>query len=299
MFVILYEKTSELAFSKKQDIIDRFHKKSVVYINSKKEIKDLETYKKPPFFNDGWLFVCSGKLDASLLEKLNKLESNLILICVKTEEKLHDVLTILSPITKDVKVIDNHVISNKDMILFIQNELHVDYSLAKKVLSMSGEYPPLVVRNVHNLGLLPEVTLETIKEYTISSSSTPIYELVDYLLLRKNVKAKDAIKIIYDYRYGYSHLVKYLTSTLGKYITVFDLVTSGELSLENYKEYQLSTKNEAIRKINTYQLQKIIESYQSVSIDWLYYVYYFVTTNAQKKESMYKLIEFCAALGGN
>lgn len=297
MIVILYEKTSELSFSKKPEIIDRFNRKSIVYVNSKKEIKDINVYKKPPFFDDGWLFVYSGKIDLELLSKLNQLESNLILICVKTEERLHDILIMLNTITKNVKVIDNHNVSRKDMLLFIQNELSIDQQLAKKVLSLSGEYPPLVVKNVRNLQILPKLDLESIKEFTTTTSSIPIFKLVDYLLMRGNLRSKDAIRIIYDYRYGYSHLVKYLTSTLEKYIAVFDLISNGELSLQNYRSFQASTNNSVVKKMSTYQLQKIIESYREISYDWLCYVYYYVSVLTQKRGSMYKLIKLCSALG--
>lgn len=142
------------------------------------------------------------------------------------------------------------------------------------------------------------ITRKMIKKYVPRSSNIPIYELANFLVGEKTIYSKeDMIGLVGQYRYGFDTLLSTTKRLINDYLYVFKFVSSGELSLDNYLTMKQNMPP-TIKVMSDYRLYRMIESYEHVSQDWLYFIYWNLESIETNNSGIYKIINLIKLCGG-
>ena len=118
---------------------------------------------------------------------------------------------------------------------------------------------------------LPLVTKSDIKAVVPKTAKFGLNDLYNFLLGSPSCELTyaEAVSIIYKYKYGIEFLKEFLLKKLEVHMTVFELVASGELSIDNYRGF----KHKRITDITEFQLYKLIEQCKEISYDYLSFLF--------------------------
>lgn len=261
-----------------------------LYSGSKDTV--LTMLSQPPLLASGWLVLCHFIPTKDKLKKLKALPNfNLIIYCFDSQKKYAKFETVAKEIDLDYKLIDNLKPSKEDVIAYIMNNLNTEVSVAEYLYNRYKGYLPDIIINVNALAALPIVTKETIRRYATKSNDFAIYDLASYLVGAETyINYKQAVKIVYQYRYGFSHLLSYLKDYVNEYLEVFKFIDAGELDSTNIENFKSSTSNKVIKEMHSYRLLKIIEHHSKVSTEKLLYLKHYLGELSTSAYSEYKLL---------
>lgn len=232
----------------------------------------LKKLKHKPLLSIGWLVIYQDTtVKKSFVKFLNELDnSNLILFRITNKQKCDELLTSLKADKIAYKFINNYKLSEEKILNYVCANLNITKSDAKYLCTRSGYYLPVVVKNVQTLRVLDKITKPLIRKYTEERKSIAIFDLVNYMIgLDSRVSYEDCMNLLYEYRYGFEHLLKSTLAQVNLYVKVFNLVLDGELTITNYKNKKSEITDKEISNMHDFRLFKMIESFDKISYEYL------------------------------
>lgn len=296
MICVLLEQEYNEMNSVEAEFISKFKSSSVKRLGNEKQNKmDLSIFDEPPLFDDAWLIICSSA-SKKLLDELSP-DKNVILIKVTRKSALQNVLDRLDGF--EYQFIDNYKIDKDVMKKWICEQLKVDEAIATYLYNRTGANTKAIAESVRLLSVLPEVTRAAVRDCIPKAHRVTIYSMVQYLLgIASRVEYSEIMQMLYDFRYASKWLQKSLLQELKVYAEVYNAMDSGELTLQNYREYRDLSNIKSIRGCADYRLRNLIESHNYVSSELVYYLIFRIKSLRRGPDFLAELIKLFE-VGGN
>lgn len=288
MIILVFEKTIDGVCSVAENIKRRFPINTQVYVSSKISKDSLQKYNHPPLITGGWLFCCMSTVKIDILRTLVRIPgNNTILIEVQSSIILTSTKELLDSLHTDYKFIDNHKPPIETVSAYIKTQLPgTTDDVAGYLYNRYNGYMPDIVITVDTLKQFNFVTKDTIRKYGVPRNKYALYDLADCLLgVQTKITYEQAISIIYDYQYAFPKLLKYLKGVIDEYILVFTELEHGHPTY-----YDMKISNKTIAAMQPYRVQKIINNYNSVSMESLLYLQCRLDRLKTQRFTIYKLI---------
>lgn len=299
MIIVLLEKSDNLINSFLDKLYQRIPKSCRATINKKTSYEKIKSYEQPPLLTSGWLLIVSPEVTNAQIKLIDAIsENNYVVFNCNTKKSFTDLQEKLIDLKITFKIVDNYKVSKEHIVKYIMENLKVSEDNAKYLARRQNYYIRSVVSAVNILKTLPTVNRDAIKKYTSKNESIPIYEIFNYVFKLDNCKLSytDAIKLVYQYRYGFSHVLSYLLDTCALYLYVFELMVDGQLTIQNYKDFRRDTADKKIKNITEYQLSKIVTHFDVISVEYLFFVQQTVSNIADDVSGIPDFINFLKAI---
>lgn len=269
MIFVLMEAENNLINPVIPKLTHKINKSCVKYIRDKVKLDQLSEFKKPPLFEQGWFLIYKG-LDRNIIRFLGSLDNNVTVFQAFNKAKCEQLINILVECKLKYKIIDNLQISKDTKLDYIRRELHISGGDVDYLYNRTRGYLRDLTNAVYALKHLRLVTRDDIKALVPKTARFGLVDIYNYMIGLSECKMsyEDAIKIVYKYRYGIEFLREFLLSKLKSQMLVYELMSSGELSINNYRGF----KHKSLTEITEYQLYKIIEQNREVSFEYLYFL---------------------------
>ena len=301
MLLILCEKTVASICSGLDGFYEKFPQNARIYC-TKDFFKNLDTktYDQPPLLANRWLILCDAKHvhnNASALKEMAN--RNVVIITTEVFEEAVKCEELFTKLQTSIKIIDNRNPDKKDVIHYILSNIHGDAEVAEFIYNRHRGYIPSIIKSVHTLSLLEQVTRKDVQKYTEPKMERSLNDLGNWLVgtQRDTIKYDDIVKVIYRYRFGMSFLLRFLIEYLDTYLAVFEEISLGNLDAKNAQSYLSTCNNKLIKKVSYKRLLVIIDAYSKVSVDKIMLVRYHLTTIKPNSFSSYKLISLLKITG--
>lgn len=260
---------------------------SRLYVSSKNYKDAITKINTKPILTQNWLVTISSQLPISLMTNVLENTKNINIIETSTKQKFNDIKSRLLKEDIDFKILDNTKVDKKDCIKYVQKQLNINEDLRKYLCKRHWYYFPKIVESVHILSGFKEITKPIIRKFTYERS-TYISDITD-TILGVNFETVESVDLLYEYRYGFKFLLSIIKKDLELYEYIFTEISSGYLSLMNYREYV--TDNEHYKQASNYRKEQIINSYKSLSFDKLLFIKTQIELIEPKSSNIYKLIK--------
>lgn len=275
MIILLLEREDNLIDSFLDKIYSKVPKSCRQTVNKKTTHDIIKSYKQPPLLAAGWLLFVSTDVSDSQIKLLASIEGqNIILFKATTRKLFNETKETLTALSINYRIIDNYEISKSIIINYIQANLDISETDAKYLARRQGYYPRNIVSAVYLLKSFGKIDKPIIKKFISENDNIPLYEIFNYVYKLPDCKLsyKDAVKLVYQYRYGFERIIKYLYDTSITYLHVFEFMADGRLTILNYKDFRADSHDTVIRDITEYQLSKIVSHFELISVEYLYFV---------------------------
>lgn len=264
MIYVLLEQEKNIINSVEYEFVSRYHKDSIKRFGRERlSYSEFDRFRVPPLFDSGWLIIASALSRTQILKCLP--EKNVLLLKVTRRSLLSDVLETLDGLS--YKVIDNYVVDKEIVQAYIQKELKCTPSIASYLYGRQQGRISAIVNAIDVLKLLPKVTRSTINQYTEKINSVTPVGVVQYMLgISESIRQDELIDFLYSFRYADKWLRAELLKQLELYYLTFSAVDSGELTLQNFREF-LEVAPRQFKDCKEYTLKKMIEAHKYVSCE--------------------------------
>lgn len=301
MIFILCEKTITSICSGLDSFYEKFPDSTRIFCTNE-FFKNLntKTYNQPPLLANRWLIVCGVRHVKNNVIALKELaEKNVVIITTDNMEDAMQCEELFLKIQLPVKIIDNRVPEKKDVIAYILSNIQADNEVAEYIYNRYKGYIPNITKSVHTLSLLDNVTKAEVRKYTAPTTERTLHDLANWLIGRQQdfIKYEDVVKIVYNYRFGMSYLLKYLIEYLDTYLAIFEEMSLGNLDATNAQVYLSTCKHRLIKKVSYKRLLVIIDSYSKVSTDKILLIKYHLSEIKPGSFNSYKLINLLKITG--
>lgn len=292
MILVILEKTMDGICSAKNVLYEKYPMSARMYVTSRTDTAQLRRLETQPLLCPGWLIETDYDVGKDKLRKIGTLpDCNMVIINAANIKQFDKVKELLHQLNLSFKVVDNRVPPEGQIMGYISNELTIAEDAARYLIKKYHSYLPDIVAAVNTLKQFSFVDKQIAKRYSPEANPLALYELVGYLIgYNSRITYNEAVHIVYDYRYGSAHLLTYLSETLMQYVLVYEQIELGLLSAENVTEFKRGASINEIKDLNSYQILRMIDSYSSVSMEKLWYVYLKVKSIKKDRYSLYKLI---------
>lgn len=229
--------------------------------------------------------------------------NHLIIQQLKNVEDLQDYIVELNKGEIEYKFVNNKVKKDVDVIKWVASELPISLADAKylcnrhkrKIGSITDKSVDsfniqAVINSVNVLQMFDKITKSIIKKYTEKKVQTSLNSIVDGLLGVNKVEKKQIVQTIESYRYAFDYVLEFVIKQLNNYLIIYTLIENGEISFDNYKEYQPMEDIPGYKKISDYQKRKILNIHKIVSYDYIYLMKLSVQQIKAKDTNFYELI---------
>ena len=239
------------------------------------------------------MFICEKKLSVSILNKLEEFsKKNLIFIKVYSKSEVSKLLEEYKGLS--VKVIDNHKIPEQEIVSWVMASLRCSESVAKLVISRTGGRMHSLVINVRALQTLPCVGRGDVLRFVKKELPYSIYDLVKWIVHDpsglSSFSYKDAVKFVYSFQYAYAWLFETLQSEISVYLKVFQLMSVGEITTLNYKQFKELTTDKDVAGLSDSRLFGIVNCYGCISTEYLVYFLTELKTIPKNHFAIHKLL---------
>lgn len=288
MILVVLEKTIDDICSVVGEIKKKYPPTAQVYITKKTTQSSLSRYTHPPLITGGWVFLCHSGISSTMVQALERLVGkNVILFSPTNSTELLSVENTLQQANVPYKIVDNHKPDVGKVIKYVQSELPgTTEDVAKYIYKRYGGYMPDIVVTVDALKRFSPITIYTVRRYGVERHEHTLYELADYLVgINSKITYEDAIKVVYDYQFASQYLLKYLIGMIDACITVFDKMSLGSLTVE-----EVVSGDKGLAAMAPYRIQQIMDGYESVSLEKLYYLKIRLDSIRQERFSLVRLI---------
>lgn len=292
MILVVVEKTMDGICSAKNVFYQRYPKSARSYVTSYTDQNTLAKLQSPPLLQVGWLIEVDYNISKDILKRLSTLsDSNLVIINTENLKQFNAARETLVKLGLPFKMVDNRRPPDEKIRGYISQNLSIAPKAAEYLVKKYDRYMPDIIRAVNDLRRYDYVDLQTAKSASPDKKGVALYEIIGYLLnYDSHISYEQAVSLVYDYRYGGSYLLSYVTETLEQYIEVFKQIELGNLSARNAAEFRKKTDNKKIKDLNEYQLLHMIEGHRYVPADRLYYLYLKVSSMKRNSYSLYRFI---------
>lgn len=298
MIFVILESEYNVIDSMYQKFLEKYPKDCRVFIGARGPDAAIEKkVSTPPMFFKNWLIICNNKVNVASLKKLNP-SDNTIVLQVFTKSVYTDLKAAMSD-NDNCMFIDNRKLKEHVVTDWIAKNLDCTQEdaifLYKRV---HGNLKDIVV-NVQLLSAMKPVNKILIKQYVRKQNRVTLNDICPFMLgvANEHVTYRDIVSVLYSYRFASSWVIKMLSDTLQTYLTLFQEIGDGNLSLENYREFR-SVQKGALGDLSEYQYKFIIEAYRSVSTEKLFYFILQLQSLPSGTTSLFKLLALLK-LGGN
>lgn len=298
MILVLLEQECNCINSVIECVIEKYDESSIVRISgSRIDSETISTLSRKPLLSSGWLILCDHKISTFALKTVNK-PFNSVIIKVTSRSKLQYVLSNLSSL--EYNYIDNYYPSEDELYTWIGSRLNCSKATTTALLSRCNNRLPKIVQAVDMLSCFDKVTPKMITQYIEKTSAASVEDIVLYLLKvqRKGIAKAEVMQTVSQFRYAYKWLLETIEGELLLFQYIFSAIAVGELSLQNYKEYKLNSEEKRIIALSEFKMRRIIEFYESVSCEYLFYVSSYVQSIPKKQFGLYKLMQLIKIIGG-
>lgn len=293
MIIVLFENTNNVILPFYDKLAKLYPESSRGKINRKDKPADvLSRFTRPPLFSSGWLIECHPSVSKSTLAKLEAAaDKNVILVKATSRKLLNDVCSKLQSL--DVRMVDNYHLKYGDVVDWIVQELNCSETIAEKIYARTDGQPAKLVEAVNVLSTLAVVDITDVNRYVAKASLYSPYDLFLWIVCRpkRGMGYTDAVRVVYEYQYGISWLVKFLSRQVDDCLTVFFYAVSGELSLKNYREFQQGTTEKSISGMSEWTLKNILGMFGEVSYEYLFYVKNLLDSFNNDSFACYRLVQ--------
>lgn len=297
MIVVLLESAQNTILSKVDFFTDKYPKSSIKYITNRTKKDDLKVLEHKPLLSNGWLIIFKdGVFKSSFLNILKPLiDNNLIIIRVTNETSSDELLSLLESEKIKFKFINNYKLKREDLISYVCSKINISKNDAMYLCNCCNWYLPKLMENTQTLSILDKCSRKDIKRYVDQNRNIAVFDLVNYMLgLNKNIHYEDCLALVWDYRFGFEHLIKSVRNQLNLFLQVFILIIEGKINSTNYKSVEINNKE--ISALNKYRLYKIIDAFDYVTLD---YVYLLITKLEQVPFNYGGMFDFISILKWN
>lgn len=265
----MVEKKDNIINLFRDKLYDQFPRSSRLNLNSK-TVDEIKPYlNSRPILTSNWLVEINYRVSIKSIKDILQLQ-NINLITVYSNEDMEYKRDELATNGFKFTIFDNSKIAKEDLIEHISKSLDIDSDLAKYIYNRSKGYVKDISIAISVLSTLPNIDRKIIREYTYGRSSLGLFSVIDSLLGVSKFPIKSVVKVIYDYRYGFDFLLKFIIKQLEDYLVVYNYIEGGQLNLDNYKEF--NPDDTAYKKISSYVVLKVIKLYSRVSKALLYFL---------------------------
>lgn len=267
---------------------------SKININKNNYFECLKILDNPPVLTKKWLVVISPRLSSKQIASIMERDNNNV-VPLSSKIKWQELGEELKELGIPYKLLDN-LNPPKDVILaYIQKELNVDLDMAKYIGGRHRYHLPKVMETVTILSDLETITKKDVREYTTRFKNIWISSITENILgIDTKTSKKRLVELIYDFRYGFDYVLSTVKSELELYEYVYSRMIEGVLTLENYLDYE--SYNKKYNDLPDFRKLKLIESFDIVSYDKLYYVKTKVESIEGKTSNIYKLIKLIGGM---
>lgn len=273
--ILLLEKEDNLISSFIDKLICKVPAKCIVNVSLRTNNDTWKELERPPLLFPKWLVITNTSLRPTQFKLLASLESSCIVIVKATSRKsFKQTLETFSDLEITVQQVDNYDISKDVIVQYVMQELHTTEDVAKFLARRKKYYPKEVVSAVRLLSLFDSVDKSKIRKFVAPYDSIPLYTIFDYLcgFSDNYIDYAGAVKLVYQYRYGFSRVLQYVISTCELYLTVFTYIQDGSLSISNYRDFRMHTADSAISDLAEYHLSRIINRHEEISSEFLFWL---------------------------
>lgn len=292
MVVLLHEKPDNLILSQLKVFLDNYPYNARGYLGSGFKAKDLDKYKVKPLFTVGWLLIYQGIPSRNELLNLVKTgDNNLIIIQVSNNVDQVDAIVLLEADKIPFTLIDNSKQDKEKVCQWLASELEITPALAKRIYHRCGGYYKDIHRAVTILREVGTVTVKEVDLYIQPSSKVPMFAILDYFINNETKwTSTDIITLLHEYKYGFKFILNYLKTELSNLLMVSGYLYSGIISLSTVKSYRIQNKGSDLAKLGEAKLIKYIKLLESVSDEYLYFLYNSVSNMGESRNNIYKMI---------
>lgn len=283
-------------------VYEKYPKSCRLYLNKRNFKENLHYLDERPILLSHYLVILAKGTNVKQVIEAMK-TNNLVILQVKNEDEVKEYSIELDKAKIQYRYIDNTKKRDMDVINWVMKELPISEKDARylcnrhavsisKVTSKSfGSFNiRAVVNSVNILRPFETINRKIIKTYTDKRLHGSINQVVDSLLGLSTLPKAKVIEIIERYQYGIDFLLKFINDQLENYLLMYKLIEEGEVSYENYKEYQPQNEYSDYSKISEYRRKKILDAYAKVSFELLYFTKLRVKLIPHKRTSIYELI---------
>lgn len=288
MIFVVLENTIDEICSVAGEIKKRYPATAQIYVNKKTTQGSLSRYAHPPLITGGWVFLCDSRISSTMVQALSRLEGkNIILFTPTNTAELLVVENMLQQANLPYKIVDNHKPSCDKVVKYIQQELpSATKEVAKYIYKRYGGYMPNIVVTVDSLKRFSSVTAYTVRKYGVARHEHTLYELADYLIgVNTKLAYEDAVRVVYEYQFASQYLLKYLSNTVDVYVSVFNKLAAGAITVD-----EVVAGDKALSGLAPYKVQQIMDGYEIVSLEKLYYLKIRLDGIKQERFSLMRLI---------
>lgn len=301
MLLILCENTISTVCSALDKFYDKFPDSARIAC-SNEFFKNLNTksYDQPPLLANRWLILCNARYVKNNAMALKELaEKNVVIIATDSMDVAAECEEYFTKVKISPKIIDNRVPPKKEVIQYILDNVNTNEDVAEFIYNRHKGYLPLIAKSVHTLSMLDEVTKKDVQKYTAPKMERSLNDLANWLIgcQRSSVKYEDVVRVVYNYRFGMSFLMKFLLNYVDTYIAVFEEMSQGNLDAKNAQEFLSTCSHRLIKKLSYKRLLLIIDSYSKISVDKIMLVRYYLKEIKPNSFNSIKLINLLKITG--
>lgn len=265
----MVEKKDNIINLFRDKLYEQYPRSSRLNLNSK-TIDSIKPYlHSRPILTSNWLVEINYRLNVKTIKDILQL-NNINLITVYSTEDMESKRDELATNGFKFTIFDNSKIDKQDLIDYISKELDINNDLAKFIYNRSKGYVKDIAIAVSIISTLPSIDKKVIREYTYGRSPVGLFAVVDSLLGISEFPMKKIVQVVYDYRYGFEFLLKFISKQLEDYLVIYNYIESGQLNLDNYREF--NPDDSAYKKISSYVVLRVIKLYSKVSKTLLYFL---------------------------
>lgn len=276
MLLVVQENPYNVITAVIDKVRQNFRNSSIKYVHRKTKKDVIDSFNKPPLFNSGWLIICSSSVPARTIKTLvDSSAQNIVYIQTSTKSETSDLKEKLFKADIEYTFVDNYVVSESDLINYCMTELPISSSNAQYLVRRHNAYVKDVVESVNRLKFLPTVERAHINNYTEKTLKFGLYDVFTFLIDYSDEKRctyKDAVAVVYAYRYGIKYLRKYLIKSFEEIKEVFLLAETGQLTIKNYKEVKTHTSNKMLKELTENRIKYYLTLFNSCSTEYLDYM---------------------------
>lgn len=283
-------------------VYKKYPKSCRLYLNRNNFKENYHYLEERPILLNHYLVILAKNTNTKQVIDAMKTD-NLVILQAKDLDMVKEYSVELDKAKIPYRFLDNTKKKDVDVIGWVMQELPITKAdaiylcnrhivSARKVTSSTyGTYNlRAVINSVNILRTLDKIDRKIIKTYTEKKLNGSINNIVDSLLGVSRLPKHKVVAIIEQYKYGFDFLLNFIRKQLDDYLLVYTLIEEGEITYENYKQYQPSNGYEDYSKISEYKVKKILDAYCKVSFELLYFTKLRVELIPSKSSNIYELI---------
>ena len=290
MIYFILEQDYNIINPVEQDFAKKFHAQSIKRLDS----QSISEYPKTrPLLDPCWLVIIDSGV---FLRYANKIPNGNDVVLVRASNK-----TVLNQCLEKAgahafKVINNYRVSDEVVLRWVESKLRCTDRTAKYLCNRVDFRLKGVVEAVQSLIGFDTVTIPLIRDVVEEVSRVSVHNVARMLVgIEDSVSYKEVVQWVSKFSHAVKWMRDSLIQELSVYESVFKAMSTGELSLHNYREFS----SDHLKNVSSFKVKKIIELRDSISSEYLEYVILTVSSIRNDSSNLYVLLNLLRVGGNN